>query len=268
LSFPFYIHVGSYKILLHAVLEAAAFFVGFRYFLHLKRKQGDVIESSNRLWIIIGAIFGSLIGSRLVGGLEDITALQSATNKALYFYQNKTVVGGFLGGLFGVELIKKIIKERNPSGDLFVYPMIVALIIGRMGCFSMGVFEETYGTVTTLPWALNLGDGLPRHPVCIYEILFLITLWLSLVQLQKTYSLANGALFKLFMIAYLTFRLLLDFIKPHYTFNIGLSTIQIACLLGLIYYYRYIVRPKRLLANPQFEETEVTANAETMATQT
>jgi phosphatidylglycerol---prolipoprotein diacylglyceryl transferase len=151
---------------------------------------------------------------------------------------------------------------------LFVYPMIVALIIGRMGCFSMGVFEETYGTVTTLPWALNLGDGLPRHPVCIYEILFLITLWLSLVQLQKTYSLANGALFRLFMIAYLTFRLLLDFIKPHYTFNIGLSTIQIACLLGLIYYYRYIVRPKRLLANPQFEETKVTANAETMATQT
>jgi phosphatidylglycerol---prolipoprotein diacylglyceryl transferase len=268
LNFPAYIQLGSYKILLHAIFETAAFFIGFRYFLFLRRKQGDVIESSNRIWIIIGAIFGSLIGSRLVGGLEDITALQSATNKALYFYQNKTVVGGFLGGLFGVELIKKIIKERNPSGDLFVYPMIVALIIGRMGCFSMGVFEETYGTVTTLPWALNLGDGLPRHPVCIYEILFLITLWLSLVQLQKTYSLANGALFKLFMIAYLTFRLLLDFIKPHYTFNIGLSTIQIACLLGLIYYYRYIVRPKRLLANPQFEETEVTANAETMATQT
>jgi phosphatidylglycerol---prolipoprotein diacylglyceryl transferase len=266
LNFPVYIQLGSYKILLHAIFETAAFFIGFRYLLFLRRKQGDVIESSNRIWIIIGAIFGSLIGSRLIGGLENITALQHATNKALYFYQNKTIVGGFLGGLFGVELIKKFIKEHSSSGDLFVYPMIIALILGRIGCFSMGVYEETYGTVTCVPWALNLGDGLPRHPVCIYEILFLITLWLCLVQLQRSYSLANGALFKLFMIAYLAFRFLLDFIKPHYTFTIGLSTIQTTCLLGLIYYYRYIVSPKKLLATFQRKEINVSVRDEAIAT--
>jgi phosphatidylglycerol---prolipoprotein diacylglyceryl transferase len=200
LSFPFYIQVGSSRLLLHAVFEAAAFFIGFRYFLYLKRKQGDIIESSNRIWIIIGAIFGALIGSRLIGGIEDITALQRAANKALYFYQNKTVVGGFIGGLFGVELVKKFIKEKHSSGDLFVYPMILALIIGRIGCFSMGVYEETYGSQTHLPWAINLGDSVPRHPVALYEIIFLITLWISLAQLEKIYLLANGALFKLFMI--------------------------------------------------------------------
>jgi phosphatidylglycerol---prolipoprotein diacylglyceryl transferase len=266
LNFPAYIQLGSYKILLHAIFETAAFFIGFRYFLFLRRKQGDVIESSNRIWIIIGAIFGSLIGSRLIGGLENITALQHAANKVLYFYQNKTIVGGFLGGLFGVELIKKFIKEQSPSGDLFVYPIIVALIFGRIGCFSMGIYEETYGTVTTVPWALNLGDGLLRHPVCIYEILFLITLWLSLVQVQKRYAMANGALFKLFMIAYLTFRFVLDFIKPHYAFTIGLSTIQISCLLGLIYYYRYIVSPKRLLATFELKEVDVNVQDEVIAT--
>ena len=80
-----------------------------------------------------------------------------------------------LGGLAGVELIKKTIKEKLASGDLFTYPIILALIIGRIGCFSMGVYEETYGSPTSLPWGMNFGDNILRHPVCLYEIIFLIT---------------------------------------------------------------------------------------------
>ena len=164
-----------------------------------------------------------------------------------YFYSNKTIVGGLLGGLIGVELIKKMIKEKTASGDLFTYPIILALIIGRIGCFSMGIYEETYGLPTTLPWAMYLGDDKLRHPVCLYEILFLLLLWITLVRIEKKYTLKNGALFKIFMIAYCFFRFMLDFIKPHYTFSIGLSTIQIVTLLGLLYYYRYILHTKKLI---------------------
>ena len=231
---------------MHSIIEPLAFFIGFRYFLFLRKKQGDTIPSQNRIWILIGAIFGALIGSRIIGGLENINALQHAQNKLLYFYANKTVLGGFLGGLLGVELVKKIIKEKNTSGDLFTYPMMLALIIGRIGCFSMGIYEETYGLPTTLPWGMHLGDGALRHPVCLYEVIFLVLLWIILVQLEKKYLLQHGARFKIFMIAYCIFRLLLDFIKPHYTFSIGLSTIQITALLGLLYYYRYIIYPGKL----------------------
>jgi phosphatidylglycerol:prolipoprotein diacylglycerol transferase len=113
----------------------------------------------------------------------------------------------------------------------------------------MGVFEETYGTVSTLPWAMNLGDGLLRHPVALYEILFLLILWIAIYQFEKKYALANGARFKIFMMAYLCFRFILDFIKPHYTFNIGLSTIQITCVVGLMYYGRYLLKPSLLIEN-------------------
>jgi phosphatidylglycerol---prolipoprotein diacylglyceryl transferase len=267
MHFPFAIQVGEVKILLHTIFETAAFFVGFRYFLYLRKRQGDVIQSPTRIWIIIGAIFGSLIGSRLLGGLEDIDALQQAFNKPLYFYQNKTVVGGFLGGLFGVELIKKIIKERNASGDLFAYPMILALIIGRIGCFSMGIYEETYGAQSNLPWAMNLGDGILRHPVCLYEIIFLFLLWMTIIQVEKRYTLENGARFKLFMIGYLLFRFTLDFIKPRYTFSIGLSTIQLACLLGLAYYGKYIIHPARLLATVAIKNVATTTTDKVIATQ-
>ena len=247
MNFPVYIYLGDSKILVHAILEILAFFAGFRYFIWLRRKQGDSITRSNRAWIIIGVIFGALIGSRLIGGLEDPPQINKADNVLLYFYQNKTVLGGFLGGLLGVELVKKIIGEKKASGDLFVYPIILALIIGRIGCFTMGVYEETYGTQSNLPWAMDLGDGILRHPVTLYEIVFLVMLWITLARTKNKFPLNEGALFKLFMIAYILFRFLLDFIKPHYTFSIGLSTIQITCLAGLVYYYAYIIHPKKLI---------------------
>ena len=256
LHYPVYIEIATTKILLHLILETAGLFIGFRYFLYLRKKQGDRIENSKRTWIIIGAIFGALVGSRLLGGLEDPLALGHAKNILLYFYGNKTVVGGFLGGLFGVELAKKIIGETNPSGDLFTYPMILALIIGRVGCFSMGVYEETYGIGTTFFTGMNLGDGLPRHPVTLYEISFLGMLWVFLYILQKKVKLVEGGRFKIFMISYLLFRFLLDFIKPHYTYSFGISTIQMACLLGLAYYYKYIVFPHQLIKK-NFEQSSI-----------
>lgn len=248
MTFPVQLHIGSLQLPLHAVLETAGIFLGFRYFLFLRRRQGDSIEPANRVWIIIGALFGAVLGSRLIGALENPAAWWAADNKLLYFYQNKTVVGGFLGGLWGVEGMKKYIGEKRSSGDLFVYPMLLALIIGRVGCFSMGVHEETYGVATAAPWGMNLGDGLQRHPVALYEIGFLVLLWIALRMVQQRVALTPGALFQLFLMAYVLFRFSLDFIKPHYTFPFGLSTIQVTCLAGLAYYLPSILHPKKLVA--------------------
>jgi phosphatidylglycerol---prolipoprotein diacylglyceryl transferase len=236
MHFPVTINFGNTPFPLHGIIEFAAYFIGFRYFLLLRKKQHDNISTTNRIWILIGAILGSVLGSRLAGGLEDPAQISMADNVVLYFYQNKTILGGLLGGLWGVEIIKKIVKEKNSSGDLFTYPLILAMIIGRIGCFSMGVYEETYGTETSLFTGMNLGDGKLRHPVTLYEIVFLLLLWVALKQTEKKYELANGLRFKIFMIAYCIFRFALDFIKPHYTFSIGLSTIQITALTGLLYY--------------------------------
>jgi prolipoprotein diacylglyceryltransferase len=247
LSFPYYIPIGNTKVLWHSLIEPIAFFVGFRYFLYLRSRDGDPISTSNRTGIFIGAIFGALLGSHLIGGLENPVQMGHANHILFYFIENKTVLGGFLGGLFGVELVKKQMGEKRASGDLFVFPMILALIIGRLGCFSMGIHEETYGIATKFPWGMNLGDGIRRHPVTLYEIAFLALLWAGLVQVEKRVLFEAGARFKLFMIAYLLFRFFQDFIKPHYTFPIGLSTIQLTSLVGLLYYCRYILHPGYLL---------------------
>lgn len=247
MNFPVMLSFGDTRFPLHGIIEFASYFIAFRYFLYLRKRHQDVINTNNRIWILIGAILGSVIGSRIIGGLEDPSQIKMADNVFMYFYQNKTVLGGFLGGLWGVEIIKKIIKEKHSSGDLFTYPMILALIIGRVGCFSMGVYEETYGTVTHFFTGMNLGDNQLRHPVTLYEIVFLLMLWIGLIQLERKYQLAEGARFKIFMIAYILFRFLLDFIKPHYTFSFGLSTIQLTCIAGLLYYFILLFNNKNLI---------------------
>jgi phosphatidylglycerol:prolipoprotein diacylglycerol transferase len=249
LTFPWQITLAGAAIPLHPVIETAAIFVGFRFFLTLRKKDADAISTPSRIYIIIGAIFGAVLGSRLIGGLEDIEALSASNNFLLHFYQNKTIVGGLLGGLAGVELIKKLIGEKQSSGDLFVFPLILAMIIGRAGCFGMGVYEQTYGIETTAAAGMDLGDGLRRHPLMLYEILFLILMWWRLRALAKSRELAPGGLFKVFMVAYLLFRFGIEFLKPRYTWSVGLSTIQLTCLIGLAYYFNFIANPRKLLAS-------------------
>ena len=51
-----------------------------------------------------------------------------------------------------------------------------------------------------------------------------------------------GDAFKLFMVAYMSFRLFCDFIKPYPRIFLGLGGIQWACLLVLLYYSRDVAR--------------------------
>jgi phosphatidylglycerol---prolipoprotein diacylglyceryl transferase len=236
MHFPIEFAIGSYKISAHLIFETLAFVIGFRYFLYLRKQKEDSIDESNRVWIMIGAIFGSFIFSRLIGALENPLKWMDSDNKLLYFYSNKTILGGLLGGLLCVELTKKWIGEKQSSGDLFTYPLILAMCIGRIGCFTSGIYEATYGVETTLFTGMDLGDGLMRHPVALYEIGFLICLFLLLKWLEIKYTFNSGLRFQLFMVAYLLFRFALDFIKPGYTFFWGIGTIQICCALGLVYY--------------------------------
>ncbi|MCT4622778.1 MAG: diacylglyceryl transferase, partial [Schleiferiaceae bacterium] len=130
MEFPVHIGIGNYFIQAHLLFELLGYFIGFRYYLFFRKGYTNVISSENRVWILIGAAFGAFFFSRLLGGLENPSLIRESKNVLIYFYQNKTIVGGLLGGLLGVELIKKVIGEKHSSGDLFVFPLILAMIIG------------------------------------------------------------------------------------------------------------------------------------------
>jgi prolipoprotein diacylglyceryltransferase len=245
MHFPVNIPIGQSSIPVHFVCETLAYFLGYRYYAWLRRNTHDQISIENRLIIFIGAAFGAFVGSHVIGVLEN-PALLSKFN-LIYFMGNKTIVGGMLGGLIGVEFTKKKIGVTVSSGDLMVYPLILAMIIGRTGCFLAGLEDGTYGIASNLPWAINFGDGIRRHPTNLYEIVFWILLWLSLKLIERRHQFTDGSRFKVFMASYLVFRFLDEFIKPDYFFSFGLSVIQLVCLAGILYYYKVFIHPSKLI---------------------
>jgi prolipoprotein diacylglyceryltransferase len=239
MSFPFQISILGDPLYLHFIFETLAFIVGVRLYYHLKKGIADPISDLNRLWILFGAMLGALVGSRVLALLEDPSMITEQT--WLMIYQNKTVAGGFIGGLFGVELVKKLIGEKTASGDIYVVPIIVALFIGRIGCFSMGVAEPTYGIETTSVFGMNLGDGTLRHPVALYEMCFMVLLLLLFTAL-KNKTLLRGDRFKLFMVLYFLYRFSVEFIKPYHPLFLNLSSMHWSALFMFAYYYKFILR--------------------------
>jgi phosphatidylglycerol:prolipoprotein diacylglycerol transferase len=227
------IPVGSHPVW-HPVFETLAYASGYGLFRHLRKRMGDIIEERQRWSVIAAAAVGALLGSRLLGLGEQwptvISAFRSDHFWALLTSPGgKTIVGGLLGGWITVEIVKKLSGIRNRTGDPFVLPLCLGIAIGRLGCFLAGLADDTYGKPTNLPWGIDFGDGISRHPVQLYEIVFLImlALWLS-----RPASWPAGARFRIFLAAYLLWRLLIDFLKPQPLLE-NLNLIQWACIAGL-----------------------------------
>jgi phosphatidylglycerol---prolipoprotein diacylglyceryl transferase len=216
---------------LHLLFEALGYAVGFAAYGKARSRSADVVNVQQR-WSVIGAAFlGALIGSRVLEFLEQAPRAHLAISQLLIPNGGKTIVGGLLGGWLSVEIAKKFAGIHHRTGDLFAIPLCIGIGIGRLGCLMAGLTDDTYGNPTQLPWGVDFGDGIARHPTQAYEILFVIALGWTLQRLKKHPN-RNGALFRYFMAGYLTWRVLVDFLKPEPSIG-GMNVIQWACIVGL-----------------------------------
>jgi phosphatidylglycerol:prolipoprotein diacylglycerol transferase len=222
---------------LHFGLEVIGVMVAFSLYTRLKKGIVDPISEEHRTYLLIAATLGAVVGSRLLGSLESPELFFSGGGKygPIYYFQAKTVVGGLLGGLFTIEATKKWLGIRHRSGDVYAFPLMLAMFIGRIGCFGMGVLEPTYGVVTDSWLGIDLGDGTLRHATALYEMLFLLGWAIVLFILKRQVALRPGRLFMLFLSAYLVYRFSIGFQQPLIPVA-GLGAIQWACLLGLGWY--------------------------------
>jgi phosphatidylglycerol---prolipoprotein diacylglyceryl transferase len=233
MEFPVYLRIGPISLHPHWVFEALAYFVAFRVYLWLKKRDCDVLTDEARWWVIAAMAGGAAIGSKILFWFEDPRLSAAHWNDARYLISGKTIVGAMIGGLIAVELAKRRMGITRRTGDLLALPIIVGTAIGRMGCFLTGIEDHTVGSFTQLPWGVDFGDG-RRHPTQLYEILFLIVLGIFIVWLSRR-SHREGDLFKCYFVAYLAFRFAVDFLKPEVRIVAGLSSIQIAACVASVY---------------------------------
>src|SRR5207248_768722 len=156
--------VGDY-IHPHILFETLAYLFGFQLYRSLRSRYGDAVSSPNRWSVIAAAAVGAALGSKLLFFVEDPRFALAHLHDPVFLMGGKTIIGGLMGGLFAVELIKRICGIHVRTGDLFAVPLCLGIAIGRLGCFFTGLSDNTYGIPTALPWGVDFGDGIRRHPV-------------------------------------------------------------------------------------------------------
>jgi phosphatidylglycerol:prolipoprotein diacylglycerol transferase len=180
--------VGLYRWRLKGLTEQLAGRVGGGYFAAL--------------------VAGAIPGAWVAGSLNTLRGAHPALSHS--------VVGALVGAIVGVEVYKAIRGLRGSTGGVFVGPFAFGVVIGRWGCLFAGLPDGTYGTPTSLPWAVDLGDGIGRHPVQVYESLgmavFLAAYFAGLAR-RRPWTMRRG--FYALCMAYGAQRFAWEFLKPY-----------------------------------------------------
>lgn len=228
----------EYAAAVHGFFEMLALGVGTAFYRYLRRRDASAsVLHGPEFAVAAGCIFGAALGNKAVFWIEMPHLLAQYWNTPTVWLGGQSMVGGLLGGLIGVEIAKKMDGVQRSTGDAFVFPILLGLIIGRIGCFLAGLADGTFGNPSDLPWAIDFGDGIPRHPTQLYEIAFAGGLWAILQRLQPQLADRPGLLFKVLLVAYLLWRLAVDALKPvPFAYPLGWSGIQWVCLLALLAY--------------------------------
>jgi len=227
----------------HSVFEWAGILVGARLYLRGAGITLQGLGSTRNYSVVIGCVIGAAIGNKAVHWIHHAEQWPLLANAPWLVLQGQSIVGALLGGLIGVEIGKKIGGVSESTGDRFVVPILVGLIVGRIGCFIAGQYDDTYGNPTSLPWGVDFGDGTRRHPTQLYDMVFAVVSLLVLRHWRPVLAREPGLQFKLMLAGYLLWRLFIDGLKPvPYAFPGGLSGIQFVCLLALVLYLPLVLR--------------------------
>lgn len=214
----------------HFLLEATACVVATALYFHLRRHSGRTpFPLEVIFWLICGTLFGAWIGSKLIVLLESLTRPLPEGFWLQLVAGGKSTIGAILGGWAGIELVKRRLQLRTQTGEFFVYPLAVGTAIARLGCFATGLEDQTHGLATGLPWGVDFGDGVARHPTQLYEAAFVLALAAGLHRCAHRNGWDHGTQFRHYVAGYLAFRFAVEFIKPREIWLPGLSVTQVVC---------------------------------------
>ena len=148
----------------------------------------------------------------------------------------RSIEGAIFGAVFGVEVYKRFAGVTARTGARFAAPLAIGVVVGRFGCFFAGFGDFTYGTPTSLPWAHDFGDGVPRHPAPLYEsasMALFLGFYLLAVARNRRWVIDNGLY--LAILWYAVQRFAWEFVKPYAPVLGPLTVFQILSMVLFLY---------------------------------
>ena len=198
----------------HVLFDLAAWGagLGLSALLYRWRLKGLTAEVAGKVGggYFAALALGAIPGAWIAGSMNSLRGAEPALSHS--------VVGALVGAIVGVEVYKALRGIRGSTGGIFVGPFALGVVIGRFGCLFAGKVDGTYGAPTALPWAVELGDGIGRHPVQVYESLAMaafLALYLEGLTRRRPWAMRRG--FYALCLAYGVTRFAWEFLKPYPT---------------------------------------------------
>ena len=182
--------------------------LGGRWVARHHRGSVDRLARQTAPGYFVSLALGGAIGAWLLGSLNTL--------RDSHPVPSHSIAGALAGAIVAVELWKRANGVRGSTGGVFVIPLCLGIAVGRWGCLFAGLPDQTFGAPAALPWAVDLGDGVGRHPVQVYEsvamAVFLAVYWRALVR-GRGWAVRFG--FHAFVLAYAVQRFAWEFLKPY-----------------------------------------------------
>lgn len=232
-----WLHLGPFAISSYSVFFLLAYCVGGAVTYFEARRQHRATEEM--LLVALGALAGGMLGAKLsmLVFLGPATFIRDLPH---LWYSGQAWTGAFIGGYLAVLLVKRWKHITYSTGDVFACALPLAQGIGRIGNLLGG---DPFGLRSSLPWAMMTRTGL-RQPTALYEAILDIALFYLLWCLRDKLPRA-GDLFKLYIVAYCSYRFLLDFTRDETHLILGLTTVQVVYIPAIISFGYQLVQSFR-----------------------
>lgn len=228
----------SLHILFDVLAWALAGLLGhLLYRWRLRAAAESVAARAGRLYVAALGV-GAVVGAWGFGSLN--------TGLTVSPHPSHSIAGALGGAIVAVELYKLARGIYGSTGSIWVGPLALGIAVGRWGCLFAGLPDETYGTPTNLPWGVDLGDGIPRHPVQLYESLSMLAfVAVYLVALSRRAAWTSDRAFYLFTLFYASQRFLWELFKPYPRVLGPLDIFQLLALSMIAYALVFDARARR-----------------------
>lgn len=183
-----------------------------------QRRWGLGLTADDVMTVVIGVVFGLLIGARLfyVVFYGDGYYFEHPLEVLAVNQGGMSFHGGLAGGIVGGVIACRVLKVSAWTvADLAVIGVPLALCLGRCANFVNG---ELWGRPTDLPWGVVFGGAageMPRHPSQLYEafgegVVLFCTLYLMG---RRKPPLPQGTFMGTFLLGYGVIRFLVEFVR-------------------------------------------------------
>ena len=243
---PVAFHIGSLEVQWHGIMIMLGILVAVIIISLLARKKG--IPQSFIYSVTIWAVIGGIIGARLFHVMDNFDLYENHLWKIFDVQQGGLAAwGGLIGGTLATVIYVKYFNDQHINlsqfVDIAIPALIVAQIIGRVGCTING---DATGHTTSMPWGFIYSNpkalalvpshslfNVPTHPYPIYEMIFNFFCLLILLIIRKKLT-VDGMLFWAYAGMYSIGRIWLTIYRQEPIVFLRMQEAQVVGIISLV----------------------------------